>query len=100
MGHPEWWDSEGGATALMRSIHEFEGIVPGERLRIEALRRPAVYDCFSQLGEGDFAFVVAVPALIGVVEGKSGNDDGTGLCRDECDIVAHLVERAGFVGDG
>src|SRR5687767_14900377 len=50
-------------------------------------------------GEEELGLVFARPALVAVVPGEAGDDDGAGGAVDEGDVVAHVVEAADLVAD-
>ena len=56
-----------------------ERVVPVDYGGVEAGGGPSFHDGFADFGQGDLAFVVAGPALVFVVEGVGGDDDGAGF---------------------
>ena len=71
-----------------------------EVFAVEAGGAPGVDDELAEFGDGDFGFIVDGPAVVAVVVGEDGEDEGAGLAADDGDVGADGVEGAGFAGDG
>ena len=72
----------------------------GEDCRVLMPEGPRCNHSLGELGHEYFALVVGSPTGIGIGVSECGDDDDSVLGEYRAHIVANVVERAGFVGDG